>query len=355
MSANNTNWLIYGANGYTGELIARAAAARGLTPVLAGRNRSAVEKLAHELHLPSRVFDLTDSAGITRNLADMKLVLHCAGPFQKTARPMAEAAIAAHCHYLDITGEIAVYEDLLKLSQAAEAAGSMLMPGVGFDVVPTDCIAGLLKQKMPDATRLELAFIGGEQAAAGSLKTALRQMPEGAMIREAGRLKTIPFFSRSRKIAIAGKWHEVYCIPWGDVSTAYLSTGIPDIAVYTAFPKMQAPILKFAQPLMQLLRNDAILGLADRLVETLVQKPTPEYLSATKSLVWGEVTNQKQERIELAIETRDTYTVTVETSLKIVREILDGNFMPGFKTCTQVFGTELIFSVSDTRLSQSLY
>lgn len=353
MSANNTNWLIYGANGYTGELIARAAAARGLTPVLAGRNRSAVEKLAHELHLPSRVFDLTHSPGITRNLADMKLVLHCAGPFQKTARPMAEAAIAAHCHYLDITGEIAVYEDLLSLGKAAETAGSMLMPGVGFDVVPTDCIAALLKQKMPDATKLELAFIGGEQAAAGSLKTALRQMPEGAMIREAGQLKTIPFFSRSRKITIDNRSHEVYCIPWGDVSTAYLSTGIPNIAVYTAFPKMQAPILQLAQPLMPLLRNAVILSLADRLVEMLGQDPKPEYLETARSLIWGEVTNKENKRIELALETRDTYTVTIETSLKITGEVLQGNFVPGFKTCTQVFGTDLIFSVPGTQLSQA--
>ncbi len=349
MSANNRHWLIYGANGYTGEQIARAAASRGLTPVLAGRNRDAVEKLAHELHLPSRVFELTDETEIARNLEGMTLVLHCAGPFQKTARPMAQAAIAARSHYLDITGEITVYEDLLTLGRAAEAANTMLMPGAGFDVVPTDCIATLLKQKMPDATRLELAFIGGEQAASGSLKTALRQMPGGAVIREAGRLKSIPFFSRSRKIAIGNRSHEVYCIPWGDVSTAFVSTGIPNIAVYTAFPKMQAPLLKFAQPLMPLLKNGTVLSLADRLVETLGQNPKSDYLETAKSLVWGEVTNKDGQRIELALETRDTYTVTIETALKITGEVLQGNFRPGFKTCTQVFGSELVFSVPGTR------
>lgn len=342
-------WLIYGANGFTGELIARAAATRGLKPVLAGRNRASIEKLAHELSLPSRIFDLGDASAIKVALADCTLVLHCAGPFQDTARPMAEAAIAAQCHYLDITGEVMVYEDLLSLQEPAKTAGVMLMPGVGFDVVPTDCVANLLKQQLPDATALELAFVGADQAAAGSLKTALRQMPSGSLIRENGILKTIPFFSRSRQLELGGKHHEVYCIPWGDLSTAYVSTGIPNIAVYTAFPASQAPVLKAARPLMPLLGNKLVLEIVDRLVDLFVRPPAAAYMNTAKSYIWGEVTDAKGTHRSLTIEIRDTYTVTVEAALLIVSEILNGKYKPGFTTCSQLFGPDFIFRLNDVR------
>lgn len=344
---DKSHWMIYGANGFTGELIARSAAAQRLKPILAGRNRASVEKLAHELSLPYRIFDLSDASAITAALTDCTVVLHCAGPFQDTARPMAEAAIAAKCHYLDITGEVMVYEDLLTLRDAAKAAGVMLMPGVGFDVVPTDCVANLLKQQMPEAIKLELAFVGADQAAAGSLKTALRQMPSGSLVRENGELKTIPFFSRSRRLELAGKPHEVYCIPWGDLSTAYVSTGIANIAVYTAFPASQAPVLKAARPLMPLLGNKLVLEIVDRLVDLFVRPPAAEYMNSAKSYIWGEVTDAKGKHCALTIEIRDTYTVTVEAALLIVSEILKGNHRPGFATCSQLFGPEFVFRLSD--------
>ncbi len=74
-------WLLYGANGYTGELIARRAVAEGERPVLAGRSPESVGRLAAELWLDHRVFALEDAGAVERGLAGMKAVLHCAGPF----------------------------------------------------------------------------------------------------------------------------------------------------------------------------------------------------------------------------------------------------------------------------------
>ena len=60
-------WLIYGANGYTGELIAREARKRGMTPILAGRSQESVASLAGELGLarlvllPRALIDLSIS------------------------------------------------------------------------------------------------------------------------------------------------------------------------------------------------------------------------------------------------------------------------------------------------------
>src|ERR1700722_9350476 len=99
-------YLIYGANGYTGGLIARSAVARGHRPIVAGRNAAAVTALAGELGVEGRCFSLDDPAALDAGLEGMTIVLHCAGPFAHTARPMAEACLRRGVHYLDVTGEI---------------------------------------------------------------------------------------------------------------------------------------------------------------------------------------------------------------------------------------------------------
>ncbi|HEV7923072.1 MAG TPA: saccharopine dehydrogenase NADP-binding domain-containing protein, partial [Thermoanaerobaculia bacterium] len=142
-------WMIYGANGYTGELIAREAARRGERPILAGRDRTAVEALAKELGLQWRAFPLD-----APDLRDIQLVLHCAGPFMYTSAPMVRACLDAGAHYLDITGEIVVFEAVMRKDGEAKQRGVTLLPGVGFDVVPTDCLAAQLAQRLPDADEL---------------------------------------------------------------------------------------------------------------------------------------------------------------------------------------------------------
>ncbi|HYR28118.1 MAG TPA: saccharopine dehydrogenase NADP-binding domain-containing protein, partial [Thermoanaerobaculia bacterium] len=148
-----TKWMIYGANGYTGELIAREAVRRGEKPLLAGRNADEVHALARELGCEARVFDLDHI-----DLSGIALVLHCAGPFSRTSGPMVAACLAAGVHYLDITGEVAVFEAIYARDEEARHRNVVLIPGVGFDVVPTDCLAAMLHQRMPDATELWLAF-----------------------------------------------------------------------------------------------------------------------------------------------------------------------------------------------------
>lgn len=107
---NDSNWIIYGANGYTGELIAREAVRQGLKPTLAGRNKAKVEALAQELGLDYKAFGLDNVDAVSQQLQGFKLVMHCAGPFSATSKPMMEACIKAGTHYLDITGEISVFE-----------------------------------------------------------------------------------------------------------------------------------------------------------------------------------------------------------------------------------------------------
>ncbi len=224
--------MIYGANGYTGELIAREAVKRGERPVLAGRNAAAIEPLARELGLEWRAFDLARP-----DLSGVQLVLHCAGPFMHTSRPMVDACLAAGVHYLDITGEIAVFEAVFRRDAEARQRRVTLLPGVGFDVVPTDCLAAQLHAELPDANELWLAFFTRSGVSRGTLRTMIEGAGLGGAIRRDGRIKVVPQMYDVQEIPFTSGPKLAMTIPWGDISTAYRSTGIPNIRVYSSQPK----------------------------------------------------------------------------------------------------------------------
>lgn len=197
---NDSNWIIYGANGYTGELIAREAVRLGLKPTLAGRNKAKVEALAQELGLGYKAFGLDNVDAVSEQLQGFKLVMHCAGPFSATSKPMMEACIKAGAHYLDITGEISVFELAQSLNSQAEKADVVLCPGVGFDVIPTDCVAAALKEALPDATHLALGFDSKTGLSPGTAKTSTEGMAEGGKIRKNGKITTVPLAHYVRTI-----------------------------------------------------------------------------------------------------------------------------------------------------------
>ena len=186
------NFLIYGANGYTGEIIAREASKRGLKPILGGRKKEAIEKLAGELGLESRVFSLEESEKLDAALNEVDFVLHCAGPFSLTSKPMYQACIRTGRHYLDITGELPVFEALAKENEKAKAAGIMVMPGVGFDVVPSDSLAVHLKNRLPSATNLVLAWCGLGKISHGTQSTMTMNAGRGGAVRREGEIVRVP-------------------------------------------------------------------------------------------------------------------------------------------------------------------
>ncbi|KAB2863717.1 MAG: NAD(P)H-binding protein, partial [Anaerolineae bacterium] len=136
----NNRWILYGAYGYTGELVAEEALKRGHTPILAGRSAEKLIPLAERLGLEYRVFSLDDTPALKNALADVDLVFHAAGPFIYTASPMLDACIETGTHYVDITGEILVFRKTFKRDEAARQKNIALISGVGFDIIPTDCL-----------------------------------------------------------------------------------------------------------------------------------------------------------------------------------------------------------------------
>jgi short subunit dehydrogenase-like uncharacterized protein len=334
------DWMIYGANGYTGELAAREAARKGLKPVLAGRNAEAVGKLARELGLPSRTFSLDDSTGTAAELFGIKAVLHCAGPFIKTSAPMVAACLGTGASYLDITGEIPVFERVLSQGEAARRAGVALIPGVGFDVVPTDCLAARLKEALPDATDLVLAFYTDKGGVSrGTLKTMIESMPHAGAIRRDGKIVPVSIAFDSREIDFGrGGRRWAMTIPWGDVSTAYHSTGIPNIRVYSGTPPSQIRRMKRLAPLLPLAGWPPVKRFAQRWVERRVTGPTPEQRETARVYLWGQARNAAGRTVTATLETPEAYRFTAESAVAAVERVLAGKVQPGAWTASKAFG-----------------
>lgn len=330
-------WLIYGANGYSGELIAREAARRGLKPILAGRNAGQVTALADELGLSFRIFsaDRADLSGIA-------LVLNCAGPFSATAQPMIAAALAAGVHYLDITGEIDVFEHARSLDAEARVAKVILCPGVGFDVIPTDCLALALKQALPDATSLALGFQSQSIKSPGTAKTTVEGIGTGTKVRRKGIIRTEPIGFRSRRIDFGLGARLAVAFPWGDVSTAFKTTGIPSITVYFAVTSSFRLAMLVSNMLAPILRLPPIRKRMLASASAAVGPDAPTRQNAP-TYVWGEVRNALGKTRTARVRTANGYDVTIHGALAVVLHIMEADTLePGYTTPALLCGAGLV-------------
>jgi short subunit dehydrogenase-like uncharacterized protein len=338
-------FLIYGANGYTGELIAKEAVRRGLHPVLAGRNEQAVASLAKRLGLMHRTFTVDDAPALDAVLREVALVLHCAGPFAHTSAPVVDGCLRSGVHYLDITGEIAVFEAIARRDAEAKERGVMLLPGVGFDVVPSDCLAVHLKQRLPSATHLALAIASGTGVSRGTATTALEKLPHGGLVRKGGTLTRVPAAWKTRVIDFGRGPMRAITIPWGDVATAYYSTGIPDIETYLAAPTRVRVAARLVRPLGWLLGTRLLQDLLKKRIRAGPPGPSDEERQRGWSRVWGEVTDATAGKAVSRLHGPDGYTFTVLTALAVVERVLSGHAPVGFQTPAKAYGPEFVLTV----------
>jgi len=344
------DFLLYGASGYTGELIARRVAGAGLRPVLAGRRADAIVPLARELGLPHRVASLDDAASldaaITAIGSDHPLVLNCAGPFAHTARQVADACLWRRAHYLDITGEMAVFEAMAARSGEAERAGVMLLPGVGFDVVPSDCLAAHVARRLPSATRLVIAIQGIGRLSRGTALTSIENIGAGGAVRRAGRIVRVPAAWKTRTVDFGGgRPVRVTTMPWGDVSTAYHSTGIPNVEVYMTVPAGMRRVMRYGRFVLPLLASPPVQRwLVDR-VRRGPAGPTADQRVRGRSRFWAEASDENGARAAARLLAPEGYELTVRTAVECVRRVLRGEARPGFQTPSRAFGADLVLAI----------
>lgn len=335
-------FLLYGANGFVGEAIARMALETGLKPVLAGRNTARIEKMAGELSLDCRIFDLHDPQQTERSFEDAAVVLHCAGPFIHTYSPMVEACLRTGTHYLDLTGEIPVYEAIAKRDAEAMARGVMLLPGAGFDVVPTDCLALHLKQRLPSATHLTLAFQteGPASLPPGTQRSFIELSGFGDRVRSDGRLVIPEPGVKTRRVDFGNGPVLATRQTWGDVFTAYYSTGIPNIENYIVFPEGARAQIAALDRLRPLLKFRAVRNLMKRAVKP---GPTADERARTSIHVWGEVEDDQGRKAVARLHGPEPGVVfTARAALAAVRRVLAGDIHPGYQTPALAYGADFV-------------
>lgn len=340
--------LLYGANGYTGRLIAEEFVRRGVRPILAGRNAGVVAAMAARHGLDHRAFGLDDSEGIACSLGGVTVVLHAAGPFFRTSAPMVAACLACGVHYLDITGEISVFEACRARDEEARRAGVILLPGTGFDVVPTDCLAARLAERMPDASLLELAFSGGGSFSRGTLKTMVLGLDKGGAIRREGRIESVPLGWKRMLVPFRDRTRLAVTIPWGDVSTAHWSTRIPNIHTYMAPGRNALRLLGVLGSMRKLLRFRPLASMVERLIDRTVDGPGEAVRSTAKTQVWGRVTRRGGESMEATAVTPEAYRLTAISSVECALRVLNSPPpTPGYHTPSSAFGPGFLESLPE--------
>jgi short subunit dehydrogenase-like uncharacterized protein len=343
--------MIYGANGYTGRLIAEEAVRRGMRPVLGGRSRGAVEDLAAGLGCECRVFPLGKPSRTAEHLTGVTTVLHCAGPFSATGEPMMDACLAAGADYLDITGEIPVIEAAAARHEEGRRMSRALMPAVGFDVVPSDCLAAKLAERLPGATLLQIAFSTLIHVSPGTAKTALEALPRGGRVRREGKIVKVPVAWKTIEAPMPGGPRTAVSVPWGDVASAWYTTGIPNIEVYMTMRRDQIEQLRKARAMFWVLRLWPIRRFLKRGISKRIVGPTAEQRERGRASFWGRASDDQGHSVEATLETPEGYRLTVATALAAVDRVLRRAAPTGFSTPAGAFGADFILEIPGVQFS----
>lgn len=339
-----TRLLLYGAYGYTGRLTAELAAANKLDVVLAGRNKDALAGMSDRLRLPIRPVELSEVSQLSQALNDIACVVHMAGPFAVTSTPMLSACVATHTNYIDITGEIEVFEAIWSREDEIRRAGITAVPGAGFDVVPSDCLALYVAGKLERPVSLVIALRGLEGASQGTLRTAIRQVSKPVLCRRAGAIVALE--DRSPRWIDFGSGNEP-CVPvsWGDIATAFHSTGIGNITVYFR----RTTLFRSADILRRLFGRFLQGGIGQRALAALVRRfpegPTRSERIGHHSTIWAEAMDASGKSFRATLSTPDAYDFAANSALDIASRI---NTLPaalGVVTPSQAFGADFVLSL----------
>jgi short subunit dehydrogenase-like uncharacterized protein len=345
--------MIYGAYGYAGALITEEAVRRGHRPVVAGRSADRLIPLAKRFGLDPLVIDLKDETTLAKAAAECSLVLHAAGPFAETSAPMVRACLSAGTHYVDITGEVQVFEEVFARDPEAKTKGITLLPGAGFDVVAGDCLAKYVADKVSEATRLDLAVAAMGRVSPGTARTMIQQFPRGMSVRREGRLMTSPFGEGARTIPFPGGVRQAVTATLGELAAVYWTTGIPTLTTYMVFPSPMIGLMRWTGPMLQrLLASDSIRRVAERGAKAVIRGPNAEARQKGRSSLWARASDEKGNAAEAWLETAEAYAFTAMSAVRCVEGVLKKHptqGCPGACTPAGAFGAGFVLEIPGTR------
>jgi short subunit dehydrogenase-like uncharacterized protein len=343
-------FVIYGATGYTGRLIAREAHRLGLNPVLAGRDLTKLRELANDLgNLDVRSSALTDARALDAMLHDAGVLLNAAGPFANTSKAIVAACLRSSVHYLDISGEVAAIEQVAGSHRAARERGIMLMAGVGFDVVPSDCLAAHVARRMDEPRALSIAVSGQRLLSRGSARTMIGQLADPLLIRRNGALACVPPASIQHRFDFGAGPRTALAVSWGDVASAYYSTGISDITTYfegTASVQMHNLLLRMFGWSVPYSGWQAILAASTALMP---EGPSAEERGRHRTVIVAEVVDGAGRVHRARLHAPEAYSFTALCAPVIARRVLAGEWHAGFETPSRLFGSDFVLAFDGVR------
>jgi short subunit dehydrogenase-like uncharacterized protein len=337
--------LVYGATGYTGRLIVDQALARGMRPILAGRNRKEITSMAAAFDLDFRIATLDQPMSLREMASSAKLLLNAAGPFSATSRPLLDACLAVGTHYVDVTGEVLAIEAAAGRHEQARARGVMVMPGVGFDVVPSDCLAAHLARRLPGAETLRLGLEGLSHVSRGSAKTIIEQLGQGVWIRREGKLRSVTPGSLSHTFDFGSGPRPSLAVSWGDVSSAFFSTGIPNIEVYFASTAPLQASLAASATWGWLMSSPPWQTLLKHGTRWLDDGPSEDQNTSTSTTIVAEATRGDGRNVRARLRTPGVYSFTAISAVAIAERALAGDLQIGFQTPSRVYGPDFVLSL----------
>jgi len=336
--------MVYGASGHSGRLVTRRMCGLGLRPVLCGRDARKVAAFAGDLDLDHRTAAITDPNALGGALRGVGVVLNAAGPFSRTAEPIADACLRAGAHYLDITAELPSIEAIARRNDEARRRKLMLMPAVGFDVVSTDCLAAHVARRLPHATRLAIAVTNLFSLSRGSAQTLLENVNRGTVRRDGG-LTPLPLGSVERCFDFGHGRSAALNVSLGDLTTAYYTTGIANVETYVEATPLTRALLGACRSFGWLLDTAPAQAWLSTWSEAL-----PMNLGSSEGrtmVVVAEAEDEAGRRVCARLRTPEAYEFTGFTAASIANRVLAGDFEPGFQTPARVYGRDFVLGFAD--------
>jgi short subunit dehydrogenase-like uncharacterized protein len=331
----NVPWLIYGATGRTGTLIAEQAVARGHRPVLAGRDSDGVRRLADRLDLKWVGGTASD---VGRIVGDARLVLLAAGPFGATAPPVLRACLDAGVHYLDIANEIPVAEAVLAADAEARERGITALPAVGFGTVASDGLARHVADQVPGATRLDLAvMLETDGSSAGARASTMHALASGGRVRRDGRIVRARLGAGAQRHGTPVGDRTFVAVPTADLVVSAHTTGVANITV--SMPVSVPPTMaKLTMPALPVLaRASRVLPQRARTHQSATKT------GAMESYLWASATATDGRTVQAWARTGEGYAYTARAAVLAVEATLQAEPL-GATTATNAFGPELSFA-----------
>ncbi len=346
---NSDPVLLYGATGFTGRSVAQAFSDAGIDVVLSGRNRVKLGELAESLQLPWKATRLDEPEVLDRLVASASMVLNAAGPFAGTCVPLVESCLRVRRHYVDLSGEYPSFSAIERYHPEAIENNVMLMPGAGFVVVPSDCLAVHLKNRMPEARYLRLAFSSVESFSRGTLRAMLNLVARNVVIRRHGSMTTVPVGRLQRCFDFGDGAVRGTAVSWADVITAWHSTGIPNIEVYAESDAWRMFMYQLGA-LQAPFQTAGIRRAIDQFAQYWPEGPSAQTQDRATRQIVGEVTDPGMHTIRARMTLPDGYLITPPIALSICQRVLNRDWHQGFRTPAQVYGVGLLDDLEGVEL-----